>query len=697
MLCRQRTFFLANNQYEPVMLELVRVQNGSVYYTFRKSENVDGYAIYHRISLDSAQTWEAWQRTERQLTGDPAEFGLSIGQGYMCETYIVAIGDGTKQPSEPSNIITTIVPKEPALSPPIIEAYPFYFEGRPYPAIYHSYVPTGVTKWVLWMREMGDADWVQQGVISDSGWSIINKQAIETGVTYQFITAWVSNDGAYLLSDISNIATITLPDASITTLLPPIRFEAIFTTYQGYYMNRLTYGRGDMRSTGYITEYRRSTEGVWKTVRTEEGDGKISYTAEEASQIALFSWWAYNSEEPIPGEVWQYRLKNFADGFGTSEYSEIFEITVPSLLPRLDTPTMHLNKSGSAIVVSWEAVSNATGYKVERRLTSETEFLLLSDTIPSTMTSFNDSNNLVLDSTYVYHVTALGNGTNFQDSLPAEDSITYQEDYHLQPPVISNLAESGFDITMDISNLDGANSRTVYVEMSENGGAWTRVAAGNVASVAVTSISVTVESWKINGGALRFRAYQYGGGTIEDSDYSDIASITIDEREWLLRWTGSAWDYCTDVTGGWSSPTIRYSDGDVAGNVRAVDLGGGTLRLQGTGYYMTGAMSSGQAGLNTTYSKICMIGDLIKQVDGTDNHAWFGNGHTYSFSGGQSLQLGNYTFAGSESGRAAAGTKTDPSVNAVGRGTYSTSTGAHVYFRFYNGYADVKGIFAIKR
>lgn len=679
------------------MLELVRVQNGSVYYTFRKSENVDGYAIYHRISLDSAQTWEAWQRTERQLTGDPAEFGLSIGQGYMCETYIVAIGDGTKQPSEPSNIITTIVPKEPALSPPIIEAYPFYFEGRPYPAIYHSYVPTGVTKWVLWMREMGDADWVQQGVISDSGWSIINKQAIETGVTYQFITAWVSNDGAYLLSDISNIATITLPDASITTLLPPIRFEAIFTTYQGYYMNRLTYGRGDMRSTGYITEYRRSTEGVWKTVRTEEGDGKISYTAEEASQIALFSWWAYNSEEPIPGEVWQYRLKNFADGFGTSEYSEIFEITVPSLLPRLDTPTMHLNKSGSAIVVSWEAVSNATGYKVERRLTSETEFLLLSDTIPSTMTSFNDSNNLVLDSTYVYHVTALGNGTNFQDSLPAEDSITYQEDYHLQPPVISNLAESGFDITMDISNLDGANSRTVYVEMSENGGAWTRVAAGNVASVAVTSISVTVESWKINGGALRFRAYQYGGGTIEDSDYSDIASITIDEREWLLRWTGSAWDYCTDVTGGWSSPTIRYSDGDVAGNVRAVDLGGGTLRLQGTGYYMTGAMSSGQAGLNTTYSKICMIGDLIKQVDGTDNHAWFGNGHTYSFSGGQSLQLGNYTFAGSESGRAAAGTKTDPSVNAVGRGTYSTSTGAHVYFRFYNGYADVKGIFAIKR
>lgn len=680
------------------MLELVRVQNGSVYYTFRKSENVDGYAIYHRISLDSAQTWEAWQRTERQLTGDPAEFGLSIGQGYMCETYIVAIGDGTKQPSEPSNIITTIVPKEPALSPPIIEAYPFYFEGRPYPAIYHSYVPTGVTKWVLWMREMGDADWVQQGVISDSGWSIINKQAIETGVTYQFITAWVSNDGAYLLSDISNIATITLPDASITTLLPPIRFEAIFTTYQGYYMNRLTYGRGDMRSTGYITEYRRSTEGVWKTVRTEEGDGKISYTAEEASQIALFSWWAYNSEEPIPGEVWQYRLKNFADGFGTSEYSEIFEITVPSLLPRLDTPTMHLNKSGSAIVVSWEAVSNATGYKVERRLTSETEFLLLSDTIPSTMTSFNDSNNLVLDSTYVYHVTALGNGTNFQDSLPAEDSITYQEDYHLQPPVISNLAESGFDITMDISNLDGANSRTVYIEMSENGGAWTRVAAGNVASVAVTSISVTVESWKINGGALRFRAYQYGGGTIEDSDYSDIASITIDEREWLLRWTGSAWDYCTDVTGGWSSPTIRYSDGDVAGNVRAVDLGGGTLRLQGTGYYMTGAMSSGQAGLNTTYSKICMIGDLIKQVDGTDNHAWFGNGHTYSFSGGQSLQHGNYVFAGSESGRGAAEPpKVDPVVNAVGRGTYSTSTGAHVYFRFYNGYADVKGIFAIKK
>ena len=92
-----------------------------------------------------------------------------------------------------------------------------------------------------------------------------------------------------------------------------------------------------------------------------------------------------------------------------------------------------------------------------------------------------------------------------------------------------------------------------------------------------------------------------------------------------------------------------------------------------------------------------MIGTLVKESEGTEYHAWFGNGHTYPFSGGTCIERGSYVFAGSESGRGAAGSRTNPQVNAVGRGTYGTCTGAHVYFRFESGHADIRGIFATLR
>lgn len=704
MLCGQRGFFLSSTQYESVMLELVNVRNGAVTYKFSKIEDVNGFAIYTRISTDGAQTWQSWQRQDMQLTANPAVFAIQYSQGIICEAYVVVIGDGTREQSDPSNIITTIVPREPALSAPVIRAYPFYYDGRPYPAIVHDYMPTGVSKWAMWYRQL-NADWAQYGVVGGR-YGIFQDTTFEIGVAYQFRTAWASNDAAYLLSDLSNIENLTLPSASIQYLLPPIEVESAFVKHtDNNYYNKLTVLRGDMRGTSLYIEYKRSVLAPlsW-TPLGNGGAGGVAgeYTWSElgmsdpSTETAGSLLFGFSSTSLVTGEVWQYRLKNRASSLQDSEWSEIFEVTIPQLLPRLDTPTIRLNQTGSNVIVSWDSVSFATGYKIERKLSEDLNFTLVSDSIPSSWTSYEDSATSY-GNTYIYRLTALGDNTIYQESLPVEDMITVEQTVVIPAPVLSNVAldQNGLDVNMTVSNLDGAHSRTTYIELSEDNGTWTRVGYANVESVAVTSVNVTIPTEKIlHGGVLRFRAYQYGGGVYEDSAYSNIESITIDHREWLLRWTGTTWDYCTSVTGGWSSPAITFSDGVVAGNVNAVNQGNGILKLQGSGYYMTGAMTSGQNAMSATYKKIIMIGDLVKESDGTDFHAWFGNGHTYPFSGGTCIERGNYVFAGSESGRAARGTKTNPQVNAVGRGTYSQSTGAHVYFRLESGHADIRGIFA---
>ena len=174
-----------------------------------------------------------------------------------------------------------------------------------------------------------------------------------------------------------------------------------------------------------------------------------------------------------------------------------------------------------------------------------------------------------------------------------------------------------------------------------------------------------------------------------------------------LRWTGSAWDYCTSVTGGWYSPAITDSTHITpAGAIVPQDQGNGVLRLCGAnntlaeGWFMnrTG-FTNPNTPLTSKYKKICVIGNLVKSQAGQNYHAWLGTAYTYYFSGGINVDTfrGTRTIAGSDSGQGYAGTVTDPEVNACGGSNNGNAIDSHVYFYFNGGYADIKGIFAIKQ
>ena len=228
MLRRQRDFFLTSNQYEPVLLEYVGVATGQLRYRFKVHDDATRYIIRYRQSGDGGQTWNAWTETQ-ELQLSPAQDGYqyifyNASEGLMYETAVIMTGD-FRDPSDESNIVTTIYPRQPVQSPPVLTAYPFYYDGKPVPFLKPTEMPSGVSSFLIWQRTFGDTEWQMVGV-SNSWSSIIKKSTTpdwtEPGGKYQYIIAWYDNTNGYIISDISNVVTVELPLASADYLLPPI-------------------------------------------------------------------------------------------------------------------------------------------------------------------------------------------------------------------------------------------------------------------------------------------------------------------------------------------------------------------------------------------------------------------------------------------------------------------------------------------
>lgn len=668
---------------------------------FHPVDDAPQFYLKYRISTNGT-TWSSWFQTSNLDVAITTSSGMcgftwALSEGTVFQTYVVTTGPN-KDDSEPSNTVMAIVPNAPIQSPPYLEAYATYRDGTYSSLLISNVFPSDVTGYFIWRREAGQIDWASVGYVNSRGG---NDRNVESNKTYEYVIAWYNATSQKFLSDFSNLATVTIPASSSTVLLPPIRYSASFVEQNGSYYNRMELGAGDMRATKVVVQYRINNN-AWSA------DSVMTWS--EAS-LATFNRYilAQYSSDPIPFDRWQYRLKNRETGYTDSAWSEIFEVIVPSFLPRLDTPTLsvHQNGNGTSVIAGWNAVANAAGYKLERMQQGQSSYTLVAN-LGSSIVRYEDFG-LSYGVTYYYRLTALGDNQYYQDSLPTVQQVTLSSIVTVPQPVIDSVVESGIDIVLTISSIDPPNTFQYRIEMSENNGSWRDLYGDYPSSMAVSTFTTTVSgSYIMEGGNLRFRVkvIPLEGAAVAPNPYSEIASITVAEREWLLRWTGSSWDYCTDVTGGWGCVAITDSERTTSASaVVATDLGNGTLRLSGSGnnlaydgYWMNlGHLTTGNTGLSSKYSRICVIGRLVKNVEGQDYHAWLGTGWTYYFSGGTAWNMATKTIAGSDSGRGAAGEKTDPYVTACGTSQYANRYGTHIGFYFNGGFADIKGIYALKR
>lgn len=671
--------------------------SGRASFKFHIVDDAPKFYIHYRTSSNGGLTWSSWMDSaELDVAANPdgmVGFTWALTEGTIFQVYVIMTGPD-KDESPYSNLVMGIVPVAPAQNPPYLEVYPVYRDGAMAAQLLSDAFPAAATDYYIWRRDAGQTEWMSVGY---SDGRSAKDPLSEPNKSYEYVIAWYDRNTSKLISDFSNIATVTIPDNSSMVLLPPIRYEGRFLEQGGQYYNQLNLGAGDMRATKTVISCRLNG-GSWYPDQVMEW-----------SAASLESWARYITarygDPPIAYDKWEYRLKNRADGYTDSEWSKMFEIVVPSLLPRLDTPSITLSRYGSGVLVGWSAISNAVGYKLERMRQGESSYTVIAASIPASYTSYHD-NPVTVGYTYYYRLTALGDDQYYQDSLPDTKQITIPSTIVIPQPVIDSLVESNIDLQVTISNLDVPNTSQYRVEMSENNEAWRDLFGDYPSSMSVSTFTMTIAGkYIMQGGNIRVRVKVVPVQGAEAPDpYSEIATITIDEREWLLRWTGTTWDYCTSVTGGWYAPAWTDSDGTHYGNIATTDLGNGTLRIAGSGgssgigYWTTVSGLTTNTSLRAKYKRVCMIGTLVKQVAGQDNHAWFGTAWDYTFAGGFNMDTGRGTkvIAGSDSGQGAAGTKTDPYVTACGTYTYAPRSGSHVYFYFQNGYADVKGIYAIK-
>lgn len=622
-------------------------------------------------------------------------FTWALTEGTIFQVYVIMTGPD-KDESPYSNLVMGIVPASPVQNPPYLEVYAVYRDGGMAAQLFSSEFPAAATDYYIWRRDAGQTEWMSVGY---SNGRSAKDPLSEPDKSYEYVIAWYDRNNSILISDFSNIVSVTIPPNSSTKLLAPIRYDARFLEQNGNYYNRLDLGAGDMRATKTVVSARLNG-GAWYPDQVMEWS---STSLESFSRYIM----AQYSSTPITRDKYEYRLKNRETGYEDSDWSEMFEIIIPSLLPRLDTPNISLSRYGSGVLVSWTSIANATGYKLERMRQGDSDFIVIASPIPSVSTGYHDLS-VSVGYTYYYKLTALGDDQYYQDSLPDTKQITIPSTVVVPAPVIDSLVESNVDLQVTISNLDVSNTSQYRVEMSENNEAWRDLFGDYPSSMSVSTFTMTIAGkYIMQGGNIRVRVKVVPvQGAEAPTPYSEIATITIDEREWLLRWTGTAWDYCTSVTGGWYAPAWTDSDGTHYGNIATTDLGNGTLRIAGSGGssgigYWTNrtGLTTNNASLSSKYKRVCMIGTLVKQVAGQANHAWFGTAWDYTFMGGWNMDTGRgtKTIAGNDTGTAAAGSVTDPYVNACGTYTYAPRDGVHVYFYFQNGYADVKGIYAIKR
>ena len=673
--------------------------SGRASFKFHVVDDAPNFYIHYRTSANGGLTWSSWMDSSiLDVAANPdgmVGFSWALTEGTVFQVYVIMTGPD-KDESAYSNLVMGIVPATPAQNPPFLEAYAVYRDGGMAAQLVSSEFPASATDYYIWRRDAGQTEWMSVGY---SNGRSAKDPLSEPDKSYEYVIAWYDRNRSLLISDFSNLASVTVPANSSTTLLPPIRYMAQFLEQDGQYYNRLDLGAGDMRATKTVVSARLNG-GDWFP------DQVMEWSSTSLASFARYIMARYGST-PITHDKYEYRLKNRETGYTDSEWSEMFEIVVPSMLPRLDTPNITLSRYGEGVLVSWSSIANAVGYKLERMRQGDSAYTVIVSSLPASSTSYHDAS-VPRGYTYYYRLTALGDDQYYQDSLPDTKQITIPLAVVVPPPVIDSVTASGIDVVITISNLDPPNTSQYRFEMSENNGAWRDLFGDYPSSMSVSTFTETIAgSYIMEGGNLRFRVKVVPAQGAEAPDpYSEIASITIPEREWLLRWTGSTWDYCTTITGGWQCVAITDSLGTTSPYaVTATDLGNGTLRLSGpnntmvqNGYFMNVSnLTTGNTGLSSKYQTICMIGNLVKGQEGTDWHAWFGTGWTYAFSGGTAWNMATKVIAGSDTGRGAAGTRTDPTVSACGTSQYANRYGTHIGFYLNGGYADVKGIYAIKR
>ncbi|MBR0225972.1 MAG: fibronectin type III domain-containing protein, partial [Thermoguttaceae bacterium] len=321
--------------------------------------------------------------------------------------------------------------------------------------------------------------------------------------TYKLRVYAVGDGVNYSNSDYSSVKEVKTPAPTPTPLTAPT-----ITTTTSTDASITVKWDAVANASGYVVAYRKSTDADWTVL------APTTATSQTISSLAANT---------------TYNVKVFAKGDGTtwsdSDDSAVVSVkTQPKDLTPLDAPTWKSSSpTSSSITVVWNAVANASGYVVEYKGPTDTTFTAMPETTATTLTI----SNLEPETTYKFHVLAVGDGTSYSDSVfSAVKAVkTKAGTRRLTAPAITTTTSTISSITVKWDAVANASGYVVaYKKSTESDSSWTVLAQTTATSRTISSLAANT--------TYNVKVFAKGDGTTwSDSDDSAIVSVKTQPKD----------------------------------------------------------------------------------------------------------------------------------------------------------------------
>lgn len=241
----------------------------------------------------------------------------------------------------------------------------------------------GASKYILYSKEPENAFWNEEEV--EEPISVV-KTGLPSGTTYEYKIVAIPANQDYAQSPEVVVVATTLTKLTTPTIRLVLGDNNSVTAYYSDVAN----------ASSYTLMYRVSWSSDWQTCTTTQNSYAIASSSTNRQT---------------------YYVKVKADGVGDyvdSLYSE--EISKYSLIAptNLSATNNAVITNSAKVTVSWTAVPNATSYTLEYKQSTASTWSSVSQT--KTSRSFT---NLTRNTSYDFRVTAIGDGTTFDNSEPS--------------------------------------------------------------------------------------------------------------------------------------------------------------------------------------------------------------------------------------------------------------------------------------
>ncbi len=440
-------------------------------------ENASGYRLAWKSGTDASYTYVSLEASTTSYTLVDLESGATY------EWKVQALGDGINyidsEYSGPRSVATLLklsVPSNPSETEKTETTITVAWD-----------TVENANGYQLAWRNENDSEYVYVS-LTEATTTSYTIDGLESGETYEWKVQALGDGSIYT----DSVYSETLSTTTLLQLEEPILDEALTTDTT-------------------ITV-------VWGSVENASGY-RLAWKNETDSEYVYVSLVASTTSYMIDGlescETYEWKVQALGDGiiYADSVYSET---NSAATLLKLEEPILgDATLTDTTITVAWDAVENASGYRLAWKSETDSEYVFVM--IDEASTTSHTIDGLDSGETYEWKVQALGDGIIYTDSVYSEtlSATTLQK---LEEPILGDTLPTETTITVEWDAVENASGYRLAWK-SENDSEYVYV------SLEASTTSHTIDGLD-SGETYEWKVQALGDGIIyTDSVYSATSSV----------------------------------------------------------------------------------------------------------------------------------------------------------------------------